>query len=294
VFGQNVTEHNPAPSPSGHSLLSGPPTLDDFTRYSSNFRKASRARSLGTWRAVAPSDCEQILPLRRLAQQQLRKRQHCMSFTPLRLNITLPCAAKHAPPSQEALYDCYLSASITGVPQRPWQVAWPQHPWQVATRQALKFLQPKRAAKGKHTGGDEVGPPAQAMAPMRARGAIEKVFSAVKRWHLTTQERLYGQLRSFWPDDTPRVMVDLGCHAGHGPNRNTSDALIFFDFWNAPGTTVVGVDAFEDFAQDLQHRPVQHDLTPPLAAPCPGSCAPSGRAWRYCATMHWAPSHCLG
>jgi len=38
VFGQNVTEHNPAPSPSGHPLLSGPPTLNDihqiFTRYS--------------------------------------------------------------------------------------------------------------------------------------------------------------------------------------------------------------------------------------------------------------------
>ena len=26
LFGQNVTEHNPAPSPSGHPLLSGPPT----------------------------------------------------------------------------------------------------------------------------------------------------------------------------------------------------------------------------------------------------------------------------
>jgi hypothetical protein len=37
VFGQNVTEHNPAPSPSGHplltgagDLLSGPPTLNDI------------------------------------------------------------------------------------------------------------------------------------------------------------------------------------------------------------------------------------------------------------------------
>eukprot|EP00964_Phaeocystis_antarctica_P041505 scaffold23738_cov67-Phaeocystis_antarctica.AAC.4 len=27
VFGQNLTEYNPAPSPSGHPLLSGPPTL---------------------------------------------------------------------------------------------------------------------------------------------------------------------------------------------------------------------------------------------------------------------------
>ena len=25
-FGQNMTEYNPAPSPSGHPLLSGPPT----------------------------------------------------------------------------------------------------------------------------------------------------------------------------------------------------------------------------------------------------------------------------
>ena len=30
MFGQNVTEHNPAPSPSGHPLLSGPPTLKDI------------------------------------------------------------------------------------------------------------------------------------------------------------------------------------------------------------------------------------------------------------------------
>jgi hypothetical protein len=30
VFGQNVTEHNPAPSPSGHPLLSGPPSFNDI------------------------------------------------------------------------------------------------------------------------------------------------------------------------------------------------------------------------------------------------------------------------
>ena len=30
VFGQNMTEYNPAPSPSGHPLLSGPPTLNDI------------------------------------------------------------------------------------------------------------------------------------------------------------------------------------------------------------------------------------------------------------------------
>ena len=36
LFGQNMTEYNPAPPPSGHPLLSGPPTLTDihqiFTR----------------------------------------------------------------------------------------------------------------------------------------------------------------------------------------------------------------------------------------------------------------------
>ena len=30
MFGQNVDEHNPAPLPSGHPLLSGPPTLNDI------------------------------------------------------------------------------------------------------------------------------------------------------------------------------------------------------------------------------------------------------------------------
>ena len=30
LFGQNMTEHNPAPSPSGHPLLSGPPTVTNI------------------------------------------------------------------------------------------------------------------------------------------------------------------------------------------------------------------------------------------------------------------------
>ena len=30
VFGQNMTEHNPAPSPSSHPLLSCPPTVTDI------------------------------------------------------------------------------------------------------------------------------------------------------------------------------------------------------------------------------------------------------------------------
>jgi hypothetical protein len=34
VFGQNVTEHNPAPSPSGHPLLSGRVVRTDLKRYS--------------------------------------------------------------------------------------------------------------------------------------------------------------------------------------------------------------------------------------------------------------------
>ena len=33
VSGQNITEHNPAPSPSGHPLLSGPPTPDLKTMF---------------------------------------------------------------------------------------------------------------------------------------------------------------------------------------------------------------------------------------------------------------------
>jgi hypothetical protein len=41
VFGQNVTEHNPAPSPSGHPLLSGPPTLNDIHQI---FTSSVRAR----------------------------------------------------------------------------------------------------------------------------------------------------------------------------------------------------------------------------------------------------------
>ena len=36
MFGQNVDEHNPAPSPSGHPLLSGPPTLNDIHQIFTN------------------------------------------------------------------------------------------------------------------------------------------------------------------------------------------------------------------------------------------------------------------
>jgi hypothetical protein len=44
VFGQNVTEHNPAPSPSGHPLLSGPPTFGGIHQIFT-IRERARARS---------------------------------------------------------------------------------------------------------------------------------------------------------------------------------------------------------------------------------------------------------
>ena len=46
------------------------------------------------------------------------------------------------------------------------------------------------------------------------------------RWHLTTQEQLFTHLTRVWATDTPRVMLDLGCHAGHGSSVNISDGLI--------------------------------------------------------------------
>ena len=56
-------------------------------------------------------------------------------------------------------------------------------------------------------------------------------------------------------------MVDLGCHAGHGRHKNISDALIWLDIFPGSGM-VVGVDAFEDFALDLQYR---FDHVPPYS-----------------------------
>ena len=83
------------------------------------------------------------------------------------------------------------------------------------------------------------------------------------RWHVTSQELLIRHLRQLWPDDQPRVMVDLGSHAGHGIGRNVSDALLWLDHFHAPGSLVVAVDAIEDYAFDLQHR---MDELPPYAA----------------------------
>ena len=49
-------------------------------------------------------------------------------------------------------------------------------------------------------------------------------------------------------------MVDLGCHASHGRRQNLSDALLWLDHFGTHGSTVLSVDAVEDFAIDLQHR----------------------------------------
>ena len=74
------------------------------------------------------------------------------------------------------------------------------------------------------------------------------------RWHAQTQERLFAHLRDVWVTNTPRIMVDLGSHAGHGPARNQSDATLWLLYFGADGGTVLGVDAIEDNALDLQHR----------------------------------------
>lgn len=85
-------------------------------------------------------------------------------------------------------------------------------------------------------------------------------------WHVTTQTRLFNHLKVAWdaasaPDEPSRTMVDLGCHAGHGKDKNISDALIWLDIFPGSGM-VVGVDAFEDFALDLQYR---FDHVPPYS-----------------------------
>ena len=98
----------------------------------------------------------------------------------------------------------------------------------------------------------------QSLAPLGAaaagaRAAVARAFMDVRRWHITTQDRLIGHLRRLWADDQPRVMVDLGCHAGHGRARNMSDALVWLHYFNHSGR-VLGVDALQDFALDVQLR----------------------------------------
>ena len=75
------------------------------------------------------------------------------------------------------------------------------------------------------------------------------------RWHVSTQEGLIKHLRALWPErNARRTMLDLGCQAGHGPYRNVSDTLLWLDAFHARGSLVVGVDAYRDYALDLQHR----------------------------------------
>ena len=75
------------------------------------------------------------------------------------------------------------------------------------------------------------------------------------RWHVTTQDRLLHHLSGLWGLLKPRVMIDLGSHASHGPFVNVSDALLFLDVYGkVEGSAVLAVDAFEDFSLDLQHR----------------------------------------
>ena len=59
---------------------------------------------------------------------------------------------------------------------------------------------------------------------------------------------------AIWGGDEPRVIVDLGSHASHGAHLNMSDALLALDRFHAPGSLVIGVDVFEDFALDLRRR----------------------------------------
>lgn len=62
------------------------------------------------------------------------------------------------------------------------------------------------------------------------------VASLLSRWHVTTQELLIRHLREIWADAQPRIMIDLGAHAGHGLHLNVSDALVWLDYFHHAGT----------------------------------------------------------
>jgi len=80
-------------------------------------------------------------------------------------------------------------------------------------------------------------------------------WPSLTSWHLTTQSHLFRHLRTLWSGDERRIMVDCGCHSGHTQYKNVSDALLWLDLFGSPkGGIVLGVDAVEDFALDLQHR----------------------------------------
>ena len=76
----------------------------------------------------------------------------------------------------------------------------------------------------------------------------------VTRWHVTTQELLFRHLRAIWDDDRPRTMLDLGGSAGHGFYINISDAMLWTAQFNHSGSQVVALDAFNDYALDIQQR----------------------------------------
>ena len=127
------------------------------------------------------------------------------------------------------LTDCILSASL----QRP---------------PALRPMQ--------SCGCDAAASAQQHWAAVYAQHASAVLPRRFYRWHLETQDRLLRHLRVIWSDDSPRVMVDLGCHAGHGNFRNRSDALLWLDHFgqSAKGGTVLAVDAVADYVLDHQHR----------------------------------------
>lgn len=86
-----------------------------------------------------------------------------------------------------------------------------------------------------------------------SRAMIDARLPRFLRWHLETQDRIFHHLRSIWAD-RPRVMVDIGCHAGHTRFKNLSDAMLFMHHYTRAGGLVLAVDAIEDYVFDLQQR----------------------------------------
>ena len=150
-----------------------------------------------------------------------------------------PCASSTSQPADNLLLDCYIAASF--IAHAPWL------PWQ---RRLQRALFGGGGDDDKRNGAVAV----IARAASERRGALRRQVKSVFRWHPVTQDRLFAALRQLWPDDHPRVMLDLGCHAGHGIERNISDANIWLHHFNHTGSQVLGVDAFEDYALDLQVR----------------------------------------
>ena len=140
-----------------------------------------------------------------------------------------------------AFGDCVLQASLLG-PEAEQMIARWRLPPQTGPLQSQTFRQMWRTL------------------PRETRLRMPDVQG---RWHLESQSHTFRHLRRLWADDRPRVMIDLGCHAGHTYRRNVSDALLWLDRFHHPGGVVLGVDIIEDFAFDLQHR---LDHVPPYAS----------------------------